>query len=108
MTHPAIDHDAVDRLRRRVGAPETPTDAAPDASSDPAPAVPATTAARVKAKARQVATPVVARVRTELDRAASGEVESLRGEVAELRAELARLRAEHAAAIAALQEDHRP
>jgi hypothetical protein len=54
-----------------------------------------------------VATPVVARVRHELDRAAVGEVTALRAEVAELRAELTRTRAEHAAAIAALQEDRR-
>ena len=50
---------------------------------------------------------MVARVRIELDRAASGEVAALRAEVAQLRAELTRLRAEHDAAIAALREDRR-
>jgi hypothetical protein len=64
-------------------------------------------ASKLKSKARRAATPVVARVRTELDRAASGEVAALRAEVAELRAEVTRLRAQHDAAIAALREDRR-
>lgn len=108
MTHPAVDPDAVQRLRLGGGAAnpaEAPTDASavvPAGSTAPPSA-----AARLKAKARQVATPVVARVRTELDRAAGAEVEALRAEVAELRAEVGRLRSEHAAAMAALQEDRR-
>lgn len=107
MTHPAVDPDAVERLRLGGGA-AAPADAPTDASAThPQSAGPPTTAARLKAKARQVATPVVARVRSELDRAAGGEVEVLRSEVAELRAEVSRLRSEHAAAIAALQEDSR-
>ena len=99
-SHPAIDPDAVARLRERAGAP----------AAAPAPGViqpPVATASKLKTKARQAATPVVARVRIELDRAASGEVAALRAEVAQLRAELTRLRAEHDAAIAALREDRR-
>lgn len=103
MTHPDVDEEAVEDLRRRAGSP-VPTDASAD---DPSPPGPATTSARLKARARQVATPVVARVRAELDRAAAGEVAALRSEVAELRAEVQRLRAEQAAALAALAEDRR-
>lgn len=103
MTHPAVDQEAIELLRRRAGA-SGPT----DASAEPVPAPePNTTAARLKAKARQVATPVVARVRNELDRAAAGEIEALRAELDELRGEVNRLRAEHAAALAAYREDGR-
>lgn len=107
MTHPDVDQEAVDQLRRRVGASAVEDTAAVIEAVGPAPEVPGSTSARLKAKARQVATPVVAKVRYELDRATGGEVDSLRAEVAELRAEVSQLRAEHAAALAALEEDRR-
>ena len=131
MSHPAVDPEAVARLRQRLapGGPDAPAGAAggdgpagePSGSPGSAgsagsagaggggagSAPPATAGQRARAAARRVATPVVARVRHELDRAAAGEVAALRAEVADLRAELARTRAEHAAAIAALQEDRR-
>lgn len=59
----------------------------------------------LKAKARKLAEPAVARVRQELVRAAADDQAGLRAEVAELRAELARQRAEHAAEIAAIHEE---
>jgi hypothetical protein len=115
-THPAIDDDAVARLRARAGAPPATAESGaspgpgsvsvPGSAPDGAP-LPAGRAAAWKARARQAATPVVARVRNELDRATSGEVALLRAEVAELRAELARMRAEHQATLAVLREDRR-
>lgn len=110
MSHPDIDAQAVARLRDRLGTPP-PDDQAPPVTDHPHPAPPAGTAARAKATARRVATPVVAKVRHELDRAASGEVAALRAEVAALRDDLERTRAEQAAALAALEErvrDARP
>jgi len=59
----------------------------------------------IKARARRLAAPVVAKARQEIHRAASDDQQALRAEVDELRAELARQRAEHAAAIAALNEE---
>ena len=61
--------------------------------------------ATLKAKARKLAEPVLARARTEMARAANDDVAALRAEVVELREELERQRAEHAAAIAALHEE---
>ncbi len=108
MTHPDVDQEAVDQLRRRVGASTVEgTTVTEDVVDLASPQGHASTSARLKAKARSVATPVVAKVRYELDRATGGEVDSLRAEVAELRAEVSQLRAEHAAALAALQEDRR-
>lgn len=110
MSHPDIDAQAVARLRQRLGTPP-PDDQAPLVTDHPRPASPPGTAAKAKATARRVATPVVAKVRHELDRAASGEVAALRAEVAALRDDLERTRAEQAAALAALDErvrDPRP
>lgn len=111
MSHPDIDAQAVARLRQRLGTPP-PDDQAPPVTDHPRPASPPPgTAAKAKATARRVATPVVAKVRHELDRAASGEVAALRAEVAALRDDLERTRAEQAAALAALDErvrDARP
>ena len=59
----------------------------------------------IKAKARRLAAPVVAKAREEIVRAAADDQVTLRAEVAELRDELTRQRAEHAAEIAALHEE---
>lgn len=59
----------------------------------------------LKAKARRMAAPVVAKARQEIVRAAADDQANLRAEVAELRAELTRQRAEHAAAMAAINEE---
>ena len=59
----------------------------------------------IKAKARRLAAPVVAKAREEIVRAAADDQVTLRAEVAELRDELRRQRAEHAAEIAALHEE---
>ena len=108
MTHPAVDQEVVELLRRRAGAvPTDPSLAAASAEAAVTAVEPATTAERFKARARQVATPVVERVRHELDRATAGEVQALRSELDELRAEVNRLRSEQAAALAALAEDRR-
>lgn len=70
----------------------------PAAASEPAPA-------GLKARARRLAAPVVAKAREEMVRAAADDRDAVRAELAELRVELARQRAEHAAAIAALNEE---
>ena len=62
-------------------------------------------AAGIKARARRLAAPVVAKARQEVVRATADDQLNLRAELAELRAELARQRAEHAAEIAALHEE---
>ena len=104
MSHPDIDAQAVARLRDRLGTPPPVHQGSP-ATDHPRPASPPPgAAAKAKATARRVATPVVAKVRHELDRAASGEVAALRAEVAALRDDLERTRAEQAAALAALDE----
>ena len=59
----------------------------------------------IKARARRLAAPVVAKARDEIVRAAADDQVTLRAEVAELRDELARQRAEHRAEIAALHEE---
>ncbi|MBK6855217.1 MAG: hypothetical protein IPG97_01255 [Microthrixaceae bacterium] len=102
VTYPVIDAEAVARLRTRVGAAQNQA----NLEDTPLQSAPAGTA-RIKAQARRVATPVVARVRSELDRATAGEVAALRAELAELRAEVTRLRAEQEAALAAQREDRR-
>lgn len=101
--HPAIDDDAVARLRQRAGASADPSIGERAEVHDPG----AGTGSRLRSTARRAAGPVVSRVRSELDRATGGEVAALRAEVAELRAELARLRAEQQAVLAAFREDRR-
>lgn len=59
----------------------------------------------IKARARRLAAPVVAKARQEVVRATADDQLTLRAEVAELRAELARQRAEHQAEIAAIHEE---
>jgi F0F1-type ATP synthase membrane subunit b/b' len=59
----------------------------------------------LKAKARRVAAPVMAKARQEIVRAAADDQQALRAEVAELRTDLARQAASHAAEIAALREE---
>lgn len=102
--HPAIDDDAVARLRQRAGAPSVEV-SANESVAGPEPAAGA--GSRLRSTARRAAGPVVSRVRSELDRATGGEVAALRAEVAELRAELARHRAEQQAVLAAFREDRR-
>lgn len=68
-------------------------------------AAPAPEPSGLKAKARRLAEPVVARARHELVRAAADDQQALRAEVTELRAELVRQRAEHQAALAAINEE---
>ncbi|MCB0964368.1 MAG: hypothetical protein KDA98_13900, partial [Acidimicrobiales bacterium] len=51
----------------------------------------------IKARARRLAAPVVAKARQEVVRATADDQVTLRAELAELRDELARQRAEHAA-----------
>ena len=125
MNHPAIDPEAVSRLKRRLDR-SSPAEALPaDTTTSTASTGPAETrgsldkpgiagagagaSASAKAKAvavaRRVTVPLVARVRHELDRAVARELEALRTEIDQLRREVARTRAEHAAAIAALQEE---
>ena len=60
----------------------------------------------IKARARRLAAPVVAKARQEVVRATADDQLNLRAELADLRAELARGSApEHAAEIAALHEE---
>ena len=59
----------------------------------------------IKARARRLAAPVVAKARQEVVKATADDYVSLRAEVAELRAELTRQRAEHAAELAAVNEE---
>ena len=59
----------------------------------------------IKARARRLAAPVVAKARQEVVKATADDQLSLRAEVAELRAELLRQRAEHQSEIAALHEE---
>ena len=70
-------------------------------SADEDPAAPS----GIKARAKRLAAPVVAKARQEVVRATADDQLTLRAEVAELRAELARQRAEHQAEIAALHEE---
>ncbi|WP_426573395.1 hypothetical protein [Aquihabitans sp. McL0605] len=59
----------------------------------------------IKARAKRLAAPVVAKARQEVVRATGDDLLTMRAELAELRADLARQRAEHAAEIAALHEE---
>jgi hypothetical protein len=61
--------------------------------------------AGLKARAKRLAAPVVAKARDEVVRATADDQLALRAEVAELRAELARQRAEHQAELAAIHEE---
>lgn len=61
--------------------------------------------AGLKAKAKRLAAPVVAKAREEVVRATADDQLALRAEVAELRAELVRQRAEHQAELAAIHEE---
>ena len=70
-----------------------------------APAEPKWSAAAIKARARQAATPIIDKVRHELATAAEQEQVEVRAEVAELKELLLRTRAEHAAELAALHEE---
>jgi hypothetical protein len=106
VSHPAIDPD---RLAAEGTPPATGSSAGPwggSAAGSGAPAPPALDATgSLRARARRLAAPMVARARHELARAAADDQAALRAEVAELRGELARVRAEHAAATAALYEE---
>ena len=59
----------------------------------------------LKARAKRLAAPVVAKARHEVVRATADDQLALRAELAELRAELVRQRAEHQAEIAAIHEE---
>lgn len=103
MTHPALDPEAIDRFKRRIGrAP-----AATTASAVAPPAAPADLVGKAKRAARRAATPVVHRLRRELARASSEDHAAVRAELHELRQELARTRADHDAELAVLHEQLR-
>lgn len=59
----------------------------------------------LKARAKRMAAPVVAKAREEVVRVTADDQLALRAELAELRAELARQRAEHQAELAAIHEE---
>lgn len=59
----------------------------------------------LKARAKRLAAPVVAKAREEVIRVTADDQLALRAELAELRAELARQRAEHQAELAAIGEE---
>jgi hypothetical protein len=59
----------------------------------------------LKARAKRLAAPVVAKAREEVVRVTADDQLVLRAELAELRAELARQRAEHQAELAAIHEE---
>ncbi len=59
----------------------------------------------LKARAKRLAAPVVAKARHEVVKATADDQLALRAEVAELRAELVRQRAEHQAELAAIHEE---
>jgi hypothetical protein len=104
VTHPAIDIDAVARLRRQLGRPE-PQLRAVEAADTVAPLP--TLGGRARAVAARLAAPVVACARQELARAAAHEQAELRADLRDLRAELDRTRTAHAAQLAALHEQVR-
>jgi len=64
-----------------------------------------TSAPSLKARAKRLAAPVVAKAREEVVKATADDQLALRAEVAELRAELVRQRAEHEADLAAVNEE---
>lgn len=101
MTHPAIDIDAVSRLRRQLGRPEPRLAVVTDV---PAPPRPVTFGDRTRVWAERLAAPLVDRARHELARAAQHEQAALHAEIDELRADLDRTRTAHAAEIAVLHE----
>ncbi|QXC62816.1 hypothetical protein KSP35_08575 [Aquihabitans sp. G128] len=104
LTHPAIDADAVARLRRHLGRPEP---VGPPSALVPIATPPATLGDRARALAGRVAAPLVERARQELARAAEHEQAALHAELHALRAELDRTRTTHAAELAALHEQLR-
>ncbi|HEX2576683.1 MAG TPA: hypothetical protein VHK88_10075 [Aquihabitans sp.] len=104
MTHPAIDVDAVSRLRRQLGRAEPRLVAVPTPAPAAVAPVPTT---RARALASRLAAPVVARAREELARAARGELAALHAEIDDLREQLDRTRTTHAAEIAVLHEQLR-
>ena len=91
MPHPAIDPDKLPSATNDVSG----------ATAERGPAEPT----GLKARAKRLAAPVVAKARAELVRAAETEHAELRAELDELRADLRRQRAEHAAELAALHEE---
>lgn len=103
MTHPALDPEAIERFKRRIGRAPAPA----AVSSAVAPAEPADLVGRAKRAARKAATPVVHRLRRELARASSEDHAAVRAELHELRQELARTRADHDAELAVLHEQLR-
>ncbi|CAN5640046.1 hypothetical protein BH10ACT1_BH10ACT1_38200 [soil metagenome] len=105
LTHPAIDAEAVARLRRQLGRADQPS----AATVPTAPAVPGPRSLtdRARAVATRAAAPVIERARQELARAAEREQASVHAEIDQLRAELDRTRTTHAAELAALHEQLR-
>ncbi len=104
LTHPAIDLNALGRLRQHLGLSE-PVDTV-EASSPVAQGA-ATAAGRARALARRLAAPMVERARAELALGAAGQQAVLQAEVDELRRELVRTRTAHAAELAVLHEELR-
>lgn len=104
MTHPAIDIEAVARLRRHLGRPEPLLTAIEPVIVVPGPA---RFSDRARAVAGRLAAPVVERARLELARAVEREQAALHAELHELRADLDRTRTAHAAELAALHEQLR-
>jgi hypothetical protein len=103
VTHPAVDPDAVTRLRRAAGDP--PSQAlVPSPRPQPGP----TALARARALLRRASRPVVDKARHELAQAATRDQAALHAEVAALREELAATRADLEAQLAAIQEQLPP
>jgi hypothetical protein len=101
VTHPAVDPDAVARLRRATGEPASEALVLSTGAAEPAPA---TTVARARAFLRRATRPVVDKARHELAQAATKDTEALHAEVASLREELSRTRADLEAQLAVIQE----
>jgi hypothetical protein len=108
MTHPAITDQAAATLKASLKGEPAPVPAAalvPAAPPAPQPGDGKWSAATLKARARQAATPIIDKVRHELATAAEQEQAELRAEVAELKDLIVRTRSEHAAELAALHEE---
>jgi hypothetical protein len=108
MTHPAITDEAAATLKASLASESDSKPASPPVPmvSRAADAADARwSAASLKARARQAATPIIDKVRHELATAAEQEQAELRAEVAELKELVLRTRAEHAAELAALHEE---
>ena len=104
LTHPAIDMNALGRLRQHLGLRE-PVDTAE--TSSPVAQGRLTGADHARSLARRIAAPMLVRVRAELALAAARQQAVLQAEVDELRRELVRTRTAHAAELAALHEELR-